>query len=132
MPSNANDVGYFVNFIFEYLQSGSYNVKIRINLSKFQFRERIELSEGTRIFHDLGIFGDEADEFLEDMHEKFPFDYSDFVFEDYFPSEFANNYRGLFSIFNRIVPTRVSAVKHLYKPMTVIHLARALQSGVLK
>ncbi|WP_368501967.1 DUF1493 family protein [Photobacterium sp. 1_MG-2023] len=42
----------------------------------------------TRLYHDLGIYGDEAYEFISILETSFGVDLSSFVFESYFPMEF--------------------------------------------
>ena len=132
MHSSVNEYEIIESYIINYLRNGYYNRKINYKLNNFQIWNYVDLTSETRLLHDLGIFGDEAEEVLEDMHKKYPFEYSEFVFDDYFPSEFSNNFSGIFSIFNHIVPTRVKLVKNFYKPMTIAYLAKSLQSGVLK
>ena len=47
------------------------------------------LSEETIIENDLGMAGDDADEFILAFSEKFNVDINDFIFEDYFTRESA-------------------------------------------
>ena len=41
----------------------------------------------TELYHQLGIAGDDADEFLDDVHKRFGTSFSGFQFEDFFPNE---------------------------------------------
>jgi Protein of unknown function (DUF1493) len=132
MPSNANEIDFFVSYIISYLRSGFYNRKIEIDFKRLRILRDVDLSAETRLLHDLGMYGLVAEDFLEDMHSKYPFDYSGFVFDDYFPWEFSNRFSGFLFVLNHFIPTRVNSVKHFYKPMTVMHIAKALQSGILK
>ena len=53
-----------------------------------QWRVRPErLTPSTRLLHDLGIDGDDAEEILLDFIERFHVDFSSFHFTDYFGSE---------------------------------------------
>jgi hypothetical protein len=40
----------------------------------------------TRLFHDLGISGDDAAELLNDVHQKFGTSFAEFPFVDFFPT----------------------------------------------
>lgn len=48
---------------------------------------RKELSDSTRIYHDLFISGDDADELLEKIHAKFGTEFEELDFSAYFPEE---------------------------------------------
>lgn len=41
----------------------------------------------TRLYHDLGLYGDEAEDYLEDLHKNYNVDFSTFNFLEYFPPE---------------------------------------------
>ncbi|MGZ3974333.1 MAG: DUF1493 family protein [Flavisolibacter sp.] len=43
---------------------------------------------GTRLYHDLGIYGEVAEDYLEVLANQYHVDLSNFVFERYFPPEF--------------------------------------------
>ena len=61
-----------------------------------QWRVRPQrLTPGTRLLHDLGIDGDDAEEILIDFAERFHVDLSAFPFSDYFGSEFGAGTRWL-------------------------------------
>lgn len=45
------------------------------------------LNQDTRIYHDLNIYGDDADELLEEYSKLFNIRISSFKFTDYFPEE---------------------------------------------
>ncbi|WP_195764095.1 DUF1493 family protein [Pseudoduganella rivuli] len=45
----------------------------------------------TRLYHDLGLYGDIAETYMDELAESHGVDLSDFVFERYFPSEFPGN-----------------------------------------
>lgn len=49
--------------------------------------EKEEINQNTRLYHDLGIYGDDADEFLEQYTRMFNVKVINFKFSDYFPSE---------------------------------------------
>ncbi len=46
-----------------------------------------EINIETRIFHDLFLYGDDADEFLVEYKNRYSVDFSKFDFNMYFPSE---------------------------------------------
>lgn len=46
---------------------------------------------GTRLYHDLGIYGEIAEDYLDVLSKQYHVDLSNFVFEQYFPPEFAGN-----------------------------------------
>jgi hypothetical protein len=69
MPSHANEFDPFISYIIDYLRSGYYHRKIKIDFKHCRILNYVALSAETCLLHDLGIYGDEAEEFLEDMHE---------------------------------------------------------------
>ena len=42
----------------------------------------------TRLYHDLGVYGDEAHDYMRTLSESFGVDLSGFDFDEYFPREF--------------------------------------------
>lgn len=47
------------------------------------------IESGTRLFHDLLLMGDDAEEILLAIHKKYGVDFSSFKWKEYFPSEYA-------------------------------------------
>ena len=56
-------------------------------VSKFWHAEKSSLSEGTRLQHDLGLDGTDAEEFMEAFSEEFNVDMSEFEFDKHFGPE---------------------------------------------
>ena len=52
-----------------------------------QFAVKGSFSEDCRVLQDLNIAGDDADEFLEAVHDAFGTRFDGFVFGDYFPND---------------------------------------------
>jgi acyl carrier protein len=76
--------------------------------------ERIQPS--SRLFHDLGIDGDDAEELLVAFGERFSLPIKDFPFSEYFGSEVGAGWRHLFMAVLGIGKVRM-------KPLTVQQLA---------
>ncbi len=53
---------------------------------------RRAIESSTRLWHDLRISGDDADELLEDIHRQFGTNFFDFDIEPYFPDELEGLY----------------------------------------
>jgi hypothetical protein len=69
---------------------------------------------GTRIFHDLGIYGEIAEDHMVTLANDFGVDLSAFVFEDYFPNEFAGQttlQTWLFWVFPWLTINRIKKAK---------------------
>ena len=45
----------------------------------------------TRIYHDLGVYGDVAEAYMEVLEDQYNVDLDGFKFRDYFPPEYAGN-----------------------------------------
>jgi acyl carrier protein len=73
------------------------------------------INHQTRLYEDLGIYGDDAVEFLIAFGKKFNVDVSKFMAADYFKGEGA-------SFFDIEKPT---------KPLTLLHLKKAIIAGRL-
>jgi hypothetical protein len=61
--------------------------KLKALLAKHSLCRMDSISKETRLGEDLGIIGDDADEFLEDFSSEFKVDISNMIFHDYFPDE---------------------------------------------
>ena len=48
---------------------------------------RAQISQDSRLYHDLKIWGDDAGELLTEFRDVFQVDFTGFAFEDYFPPE---------------------------------------------
>jgi len=81
-------------------------------------RKIARCSGSTRMYHDLGLYGETAEEFLEVLRDDYHVDLSGLEFEKFFPYEFES------SVFStRIFPIFVPSVKwrrrHEYLPLTL-------------
>ena len=77
-----------------------------------------KISLSTRLYHDLGIAGDDASEFLQEYTMAFSLDMTNFDFGAYFPSE-----ASILDLF------RVFRCREDYSAITVEDLVRAAQRG---
>ncbi|HAT2607830.1 TPA: DUF1493 family protein [Kluyvera intermedia] len=59
--------------------------------ARFTEKEIALLTYDTRLFHDLELFGDTAEDILEILPREFYVDMSSFQFNTYFPDEFSKN-----------------------------------------
>jgi acyl carrier protein len=97
-----------------------------------------ELSPDTRIYHDLGVTGDDADEFLEAFRREFGVDMANFNFDDHFTPELSAfaPLSPFFWLF-MLTPTyrkmmkrpRDAKRKFMVIPVTVMDLVKAAKEG---
>lgn len=87
-------------------------------LSEFSCRRPISMDN--RLVQDLGIGGDDADELLETIHEKFGTSFTDLEFRDYFP----NDHEMLGERWFRLLGFQDNR-----KPLRVRHLLQVVQCG---
>lgn len=66
-------------------------MKIKVLVAAHSFCSVETLSPETRLGEDLGIVGDDAEEFLEDFARIFKVDMTGMAFSDYFPDEATSN-----------------------------------------
>jgi len=85
-----------------------------------------------RLYHDLGIYGDIAESYIEALKDNYNVDVTDFVFSDYFPDEFAGKNQ-LQKILFSLVPFIRSKVEDQkgFKPLTFLMLKEAIKNGKL-
>lgn len=83
----------------------------------------------TRLYHDLGIYGEIAEDCLEVLHTEFHVDLSNFDFELHFPSEWAQPNSRLEKILFRIFPgiDRLLRERKNYAPITLAMIDRAIR-----
>ena len=81
---------------------------------------KAKINDDTKIYHDLGIGGDDAFEFLDHISTEFKVDFSEMRFSDYFPDE-----TEAFS--ERI--GKFLGFKSKRRPLTVNHLLQILEEG---
>ena len=84
----------------------------------------------TRLYQDLGIYGDIAESYMEVLADSFNVDLSGFLFDKYFPLEFSGD-----SSFTRFLTTYIPWGKwiyhknHSYNPMTLEMILNAIKCG---
>ena len=87
-----------------------------------------DISGELRLFHDLGIDGDDAEELLIEVRDKHNVNFDEFNFSEYFGSEAGAGWR---HVIHRWCG-RFGKVVYDFKPLTVEALGRAIDYGVLK
>lgn len=97
--------------------------EVKCLLSKMTGVKDDEIFIHSSIQADLGIWGDDASEFLIAYSEKFNVNLTSFLFNDYFLPEGAHIFSRLFNIF----PHKSLTVKHLVKGV----IARRLDEDVI-
>jgi hypothetical protein len=85
---------------------------------------RRDLPDRTRLYHDLGVAGDDAVDLINEVHRAFGTTFEGFDFERYFPNEaeampahWVNSLRGLFGYSSR------------RKTLTFGHLVKVVKAG---
>lgn len=89
-----------------------------------------KLALDTRLFHDLDLFGDDADEFFMEFGKRFKVDVSVFPISEFFPEE---KFASLLDIFKYFWSPRSlsSEEKAAFRPLTIADLIQAVKIGVL-
>ena len=83
----------------------------------------------TRLFHDLGLYGDIAEAYMEELVTAYGVDLKDFRFEKYFPAEFAGN-----SALSKFLITYIPFFRHIlidplkYEPITLEMIHKSIKS----
>jgi len=82
----------------------------------------------TRVYHDLGLYGDTAWWFAEELAKRI--DMSEFCFEDYFPPEFGGK-NPLLRLLLGMLPFAnwVYRRRRTYKPLTLETISESLDAG---
>ena len=108
----------WINFSFElkaYIKKLGYNEK-----------EVKSFNSDMRLYHDLDIYGDSAEEYME-VFQEMGVDMSTFRFVDFFPPEFP--YPATWSkLFFGLLPERLFIDKTIYSPITFAMLEKALDA----
>ena len=88
-----------------------------------------QCSSSTRMYHDLGLYGDIAEAYIEVLAERYHVDLSGFEFEKFFPHEFAGK-SALARALLWILPFAGSAARQRneYLPLTLERIDRAMRS----
>src|SRR5258708_1278555 len=102
------------------------------SLQSFVKKERWEykfpLTNNVRLYEDLGIYGDDAVDFLIAFGKEFNVDVSNFMAADYFEGEKGVDFiTPLINLFkkNKVKPNKVT------KALTLEHLEKAIKAGRL-
>ncbi len=88
-----------------------------------------QCSGSTRMYHDLGLYGDVAEAYMEALADQYHVDLSGFEFEKFFPSEFPGK-NMLTRTFLWFVPFARSVVRKRceYEPLTLEMIDRVLRT----
>ncbi len=110
-------------------------VELKAYLAKCGVAKRIinRCTLETRLYHDLGIYGDIAEAFMEVLADSYKVDVEDFSFYKYFPAEFDGN-SWLARFLTTYIPwgKRVYRSRHVYAPLTLKMVLEAIRSGKLE
>ncbi len=92
-----------------------------------------EFDGNTRLWHDLGVYGDIAESYIELMRDKYGVDISNFCFDDYFPTDFSGGSTFQIFIFSAIpfLRNRYNK-KQPFKPLTLATVEKVLSSKVFE
>lgn len=88
-----------------------------------------QCSGSTRMYHDLDLYGDIAEAYIEVLAERYHVDLRGFEFEKFFPHEFAG--KGVLArALLWVLPfaARVARQRNEYLPLTLERIDRALRS----
>lgn len=91
---------------------------------------KIEQCNGsTRMYHDLGLYGDIAEAYVEVLASHYHVDLSGFEFEKFFPPEFAGK-NALTGALLSIIPFAgyVARLRGKWLPLTLERVGRAIRS----
>jgi hypothetical protein len=106
--------------------------KVFSYLGKLGYSERhiAYMSMNTRLFHDLGAYGDSAIEDMQLVEEEFGVDLSGFEFAKYFPPEFEGR-NGLEAFLISCIPfaNRLIRNRRSYAPLTLGMIEQSMQAG---
>ena len=81
-----------------------------------------------KIYHDLGVYGEEAEFLIELLEDRFDVDTAEFVFDDFFPREFFGNSLlvGSFCAIFPFLRSRLEA-SQVYRELTLADVKRAIR-----
>jgi hypothetical protein len=98
---------------------------------KFSEQEIARMSMDTRLFHDLGFYGDTAEDLIRVLESKFGVDFSNFRIDRYFPPEFEGKNKFEAFILNLATPieSRLIRDRDLYAPLTLGMINRWIRDG---
>lgn len=81
---------------------------------------RQRVSDDARLYHDLGISGDDAIDLINTINHEFGTSFDGFIFSLYFPSETESIYYNIFRLFGR---------QNRKKNLTFHHLLEVVRKG---
>jgi hypothetical protein len=90
-------------------------------------RSRCTLS--TRLYHDLGVYCDEAHDYLQAWSERFGVDLSGFDFDEYFPREFRGSSWLEQTIYWLVPGLGRPRPASEYRPITLAAVEKAIEAG---
>jgi|KBSMisStandDraft_5_1062788.scaffolds.fasta_scaffold287874_2 hypothetical protein len=98
---------------------------------EFSEEEIAQMSMNTRLFHDLGFYGDTAEDLIRVLERRFGVDLSKFRFDRYFPPEFEGRNKFEAFIRNIAVPieSRLIRDRDQYAPLSLGMLNRWMLDG---
>lgn len=83
------------------------------------------LDSDMSLYHDLNIFGDDADELLMQISKEFNISMSNFIFSEYFPNEGESLTSAIFNFIKRVK-------KPTFKKLTINKLQKAIETRELR
>ncbi len=103
-----------------------YDYLKRCGLSEIEIAQ---CSGSTRMYHDLGIYGDIAEAYMEVLAECYHVDLSGFEFEKFFPHEFSRG-NALTRALLWILPFagKAARLRNEYLPLTLERIDRVIRS----
>lgn len=89
-----------------------------------------QCSRSTRMYHDLGLYGDIAEACMEVLAERYQVDLRGFEFDKYFPPEFPGK-NMLTGFLFQIIPFagHMARRRWVYLPLTLGMIERSIRSG---
>jgi len=92
-------------------------------------RKIARCSGSTRMYHDLGLYGDDAEIFMEVLADHYHVDLSGFEFEKFFPPEFPGKSGLTYGLFSLIpFSSYISRLRGEWQPLTLERIDRAILS----
>lgn len=110
----------------------SIELREYLNRCGLTARKIAQCSNGTRMYHDLGLYGDIAEAYMEILANDYHVDLSGFEFEKFFPLEFLGK-NILTGLFLQFIPFASYLVRQRgkYLPLTLEMLDRAIRTKQL-
>lgn len=114
-----------------------------LRVARFSDKEIATFTYDTRLFHDLNLFGDTAEDIFEILHEVFNVELTSFIFDEYFPVEFSEDVAcidnlGIFLFFRldlilknvfKKLTRKVDEIHDKYKPITLHMVEESIKKG---